>query len=479
MSLEPRPPYAAPAAPRWAAPVVAAVSVVAVVVSSLTTVAVWRLPSTPAQAAARVPSAPPAGSGRTSGAASLATRDADESAILARRGDAVQAHDEDAFLADLDPADPALRAQQSAIFRGLAKVRFSQFRYRTQGRSYPAPGGSKYTVPVHVAGVVATHQLAGYDSGPVVEAQAVTFAFRNGRWWFASDRDDDSQLPAAGHAEPWDDGEVGLAKGRRSLVIGPASQQSTLTKVAAAVDRAVDDDRRFWPVGDGRQRWDGRVVVYVPQAQREFTSLFTGTQQTADGVVAVAIPVYDNVDFQSGGRAYGKINGSRIIINPRYFKPGTSFFAVTLRHEVSHVAAEPITADGTPTWLVEGLAEYVGWRQSDPSRTFFVRGVDRRTAKAINARTFHLHLPASAGFYSGSSATISQRYTEGFLVCAYVQHRYGETKLKAFARRMGAATTSSKEKSVLRSALHQTFGVSQSQLESGVSSWLRQFRIKH
>ena len=76
------------------------------------------------------------------------------------------------------------------------------------------------------------------------------------------------------------------------------------------------------------------------------------------------------------------MTGSRIIINPKYFRPKSSFFAVILRHEVSHVAAEPITASGTPSWLVEGLAEYVGWRQSDPSRTFFARGVDGRTAAA-------------------------------------------------------------------------------------------------
>ena len=38
-------------------------------------------------------------------------------------------------------------------------------------------------------------------------------------------------------------------------------------------------------------------MVYVPRAQREFTSLFRGSQQTADGVVAVALPVYDNVTF--------------------------------------------------------------------------------------------------------------------------------------------------------------------------------------
>ena len=79
-----------------------------------------------------------------------------------------------------------------------------------------------------------------------------------------------------------------------------------------AVDSAVNADLKFWPSGNGRTRWDGRVVVYVPRAQREFTSLFRDSKQTADGVVAVAVPVYDNVRFdESGGRSYGTLSPGR------------------------------------------------------------------------------------------------------------------------------------------------------------------------
>ena len=447
----------------------AALTAVGLAIGGLSTWAVWRLPTRPAASAA------PAS--RPGAAAFVATRDAAERAILDRRGAAVRAHDEAEFLADLDPTNAALRTQQSRIYAGLAKVAFSTFAYHDAGIDEPVDLLLfRYGAKVHVAAVVATHQLAGYDTGPVVEAEAVTFVYRSGRWWFASDRDDDADLPAAGHAEPWDDGEVGVAKGRRSLVIGQGATQSTLTKVAAAVDLAVDADRKFWPVG-GRTTWAGRVVVYLPRAEREFSSLFDGTQQSADGVVAVAIPVYDRVDFEAGGRGFGNVSGSRIIINPRYFKPASSFFKVVLRHEVSHVAAEGITAAGTPSWLVEGLAEYVGWRQSDPSRTFFVRGVDGRTAKAINARSYHLRLPASSTFYLGTPAAISERYTTGFLVCAYLQHRYGEAKLKAFATQMGAATLPSKEPSVLKLALHKTFGLTTTGLQDDATAWLREFTV--
>jgi hypothetical protein len=449
---------------------VAAVTAVGLAVGALSTWAVWRLPVHPKATAAPVP--------RPGAAAFLATRDAAERAILDRRSAAVQTHDEAEFLADLDPTDAALRIQQSLIYAGLAKVTFSAFGYHDAGIDEPTYGLTvKYGAKVHVAAVVATHQLAGYDTGPVAEAEAVTFVYRSGRWWFASDRDDDADLPAAGHAEPWDDGEVGVAKGRRSLVIGQGATQSTLTKVAAAVDQAVDADRKFWPVGSGRTMWAGRVVVYLPRAEREFSSLFAGTKQTADGVVAVAIPVYNRVDFESGGRGFGDVNGSRIIINPKYFKPTSSFFKVVLRHEVSHVAAEGITAAGTPSWLVEGLAEYVGWRQTDPSRTFFARGVDGRTATAINARSYHVRLPASGTFYVGTPAAIEARYTTGFLVCAYIQHRYGEAKLKVFATQMGAATSPSKEPSVLKLALHKTFGLTATQLQNSATSWLREFTV--
>jgi hypothetical protein len=468
--------YAAPPRPRWVVPVVVAIAVPALALSAVSTWAIWQLPTHPVSspvAATPKPAAP-------HGAADTAARAKAEAAILTRRGAAVQAHDEPGFLADLDPANATLRSQQSAIFAGLAKIDFARFSYATNGIDYERPRvAAKYDAPTTIAAVVATHELAGYDTGPVVEAQAVTFVYRQGRWWFASDRDADSSLPAAGHAEPWDSGEARVAKGKHSLVIGESVSQSTLQRVASSVDGAVRADLKFWPAGSGKDRWDGRVVVYVPKAQRDFSSLFAGTTQSADGVVAVTIPVYDNVEFRASGRAYGRITGQRIIINPKYFKPQSSFFETILRHEVSHAAAEPITADGTPSWLVEGLAEYVGWRQPDPAQTFFARGVDRRTANAINARTYRLRLPASSTFYSGSAAAIASRYTTGFLVCAYIQHEYGEGRLKAFAGRMGKATTSAKEPAVLKSALRRTFGLTRTQLEGNVTSWLKQYQIRH
>jgi hypothetical protein len=451
-------------------PLVAVTTAAALLVSGASVWAIWQLPDRPRALAGTT--AGPAGH------ASQAPVERAEAAILERRGAAVQAHDEQAFLADLDPANPDLRLKQVAIFRGLAKLDFAQFGYRLAEGRLPQSARLAYDVPAVIVPVLATHELRGYDIGPVAEAQSVTFVSRQGRWWIGSDSDEEIDLPAAGHAEPWDEGEIGVAHGKHALVIGQADDQATLDRVATALDAAVVRDLKFWPTG-GKNRWDGKVVVYVPEEQREFNSLFAGTKETADGVVAVTVPVYDNVDFEKGGRAYGRMDGTRVIINPTYFKPTSSFFNVVLRHEVSHVAAEPITADGTPTWLIEGLAEYVGWRQADPSRTFFTRGVDPRTAAAMNKGDYHLVLPASRSFYLGSSATIEQRYTAGFLVCAYVQHRYGEARLKTFATLMGAAKTPAQEPAVLKSALHKAFGISQAQLVSGVDSWVRQYRIGH
>ena len=455
---------------RWVIPVVAAVTAVGLTLSGLSVWGIWQLPERPTAAAI-----PDLTGSRVRDSTGVPVESA-EAAILQRRGAAVLAHDQAQFLADLDPTNTALRTQQAAIFAGLVKLPFARFSYRLADGSLPQAAKSAYGVPALIAPVLATHQLRGYDTGPVAEGQSVTFVLRQGRWWIASDRDDEADLPAAGHAEPWDDGQVGVAHGKRSLVIGQADDQATLNRVATSLDQAVAADLKFWPAG-GSHRWDGKVVVYVPEAEREFTSLFAGTKETADGVVAVTVPVYDNVEFVKGGRSYGAVGGTRVIINPTYFKPKSSFFNVILRHEVSHVAAEPITSQGTPTWLIEGLAEYVGWRQGDPSRTFFARGVDQRTAAAMNRGSFHLVLPSSRSFYIGSTATINQRYTEGFLACAYIQRHYGEAKLKKFAAAMAAADTDDQEPAVLKSALHRTLGLTPAQLVRGVDGWIGQYRV--
>ena len=41
-----------------------------------------------------------------------------------------------------------------------------------------------------------------------------------------------------------------------------------------------------------------------------------------------------------------------------------------MTHEITHVATRSVTAVGTPTWLVEGIADYVGFKGTSTSVRF-------------------------------------------------------------------------------------------------------------
>ena len=60
-------------------------------------------------------------------------------------------------------------------------------------------------------------------------------------------------------------------------------------------------------------------------------------------------------------RPDGTVLGARIVLNPATLaRLDAAGRRLLISHELTHIASRSVTSDQMPTWLIEGLADYVG-----------------------------------------------------------------------------------------------------------------------
>jgi hypothetical protein len=232
--------------------VAAAVTVGLLITTSAGAVALRREPAAKDTAAATAPAPSPSAPELTAGERSA--RDSAVKAVLDRRARALLDRNRDAFLADVDRRRPAFVSEQERLFDNLRRLRLRSWRYSVVGE-YGRDLSAVHGGPTWIPATLLRYQLAGYDARPVAEPLAPTFVLRGGRWLLAGDGDVDEDLPTGGHAEPWDVGPIAVAQGNRSLVIGSATDQRDLTRLARSVDDAVRSVRAVFRTGGRAGSW--------------------------------------------------------------------------------------------------------------------------------------------------------------------------------------------------------------------------------
>ncbi|MGW1022403.1 hypothetical protein ACWD4J_01610 [Streptomyces sp. NPDC002577] len=340
------------------------------------------------------------------GPAARDTAAADVRRLLERRADAVLDRDETAYLAT--GRGDAGRAE----FENLADVPLASWEYRLTrfDRS-----GSQATAAVDLR-----YRLDGYDRGAVDAARTLRLERRDGRWYVTSDR------PAKDTAEQlWEQGPVRVVRGAHSLVLGvgrSAEEGAALRRYAALADRAVPAVQDAW--GDG---WAGRVVVLVPKSLDGMAELLGAPASGYRGIAAVTTG-----EAGSSGRA----PADRIMVNPEAFGVLGAFGRrVVLTHETTHVATRAHTSAATPLWLSEGYADWVGYRGT--GRT--AEQAAPELARAVRAGRLPDALPDDEDFgFGGDADRLAEAYEGGWLACRLIARDWGEERLNAFYRAVGA-----------------------------------------
>ncbi|HVW81053.1 MAG TPA: hypothetical protein VHB69_08965 [Mycobacteriales bacterium] len=379
-------------------------------------------------------------------------------ALLTRRGDAVVDHDRKAFMATVDPRASRFRRAQSRMFADLSRVRFASWDYAMSvaGRRPPADA-SRYDGDVWAPrDLTLGYRLAGFDARPTNLRQYPTFVQRQGHWYLASLSDYASRgLVSA--SDLWDYGPVSVVRRSDVLVLGPPSQHATMVGVAADVQTAVPQVTSVWG-----SDWPQRAVVLLPRTMREMALIDQDHEDLRD----IAALTSAEIDDTAGNPAPV---GDRITVNPRNWpKLSPLGQQVVLRHELTHVASESVTGSRMPTWLVEGLAEYVGFKFADVA----VPAAASELQRAVRNGYLPSRLPPDAGF-RGSAKQLAVNYEAAWLACRMIAERFGQTKLVRFYRAVGTSTM--RPRAAVREALA---GVLHLRLARLIALWRASMRLE-
>jgi hypothetical protein len=389
------------------------------------------------------PGKPSSVRGRVVPGVELEARDRAVRALLDVRAAAIRDRDRAAWLSTVDPDNEAFQAQQGRLFDALADVPLSDWTYRLDADSArPASvdldekRGKGWWAPA----VTLTYRITGYDDAPTIEPQRYTFVPRDGAWFIAAD-DDFAEIGRDTTRGLWDSGRVVVVRGRSCIVLGHPSSRSLMRRVATSIDAAVPRVTAVWGTA-----WGQRVVALVPSTQDELKRIVGGN---GDYSQIAALATAELKDLSSG---YHPV-GDRIVINPPTFaKLGSLGRRVVLTHEVTHVATRTASGPEAPAWLVEGFADYIGYRGV---RVPYSASAAELRSAVRRGRT-PTALPADDAF-DGNNKNLAQVYEEAWLAVSLLVEQHGREGLLRFYRAVGRADASP---TALNDAFRRMWGTS-------------------
>lgn len=321
-------------------------------------------------------------------------------ALLDRRAAAVRDVDPAAFDRGLGE-DPAFRAGQRQWFGNVTQLPVAAFAYTLDPASLVRDGRGYWgTVEVSL-------RLAEYDARPVVTRDRYRFERADGRFVLASvsDRAWERDNPTA--AQPWELEPVEVREGHGVLGVFDSGSVAGADDLLAAVEKGIAAMAPRIPLP-----WDRRVVVYAlsrPTFLNSMVGVPGGDPMAIDGLT---FPVMAR-------QGQGRVASTRFVLNPRLLQTAPGSRDRLIRHELVHVALGS-RDDRIPTWLSEGLAEYLSVRTL-PSAERVISG-----AALDAARDGLTELPASDTFNQTDSRA---NYGVSWWVCEAIAETWGEQML--------------------------------------------------
>ncbi|MFR9729183.1 basic secretory protein-like protein [Saccharopolyspora sp. MS10] len=342
--------------------------------------------------------------------------------VLRERSRALLARDEAAFEATLDPAAPGdFRRRQRALFDNLAGVPLAEWDYDV----LDSAGAARASTP----DVVLRYALAGVDEVPTERPVGFTFALRDGRWLLSGD----GRERGESWRGPWDFARCRVVVTPQGVIIAHDGGEDLAERLARELPSAVAAVTDVWGPD-----WRRQVGVLLPQSRQELRAM-VGAEFAVEGIAAVAVA--DEVD--TGAR---RVAGPRVVFNTETAERlSDTSLRVVLRHEMAHVAARADTADGAPMWLLEGFADYVGYRASGlpPER------IAPDLARRVRVGAPPEGPPGDEDFHV-SGGGLDLAYQQSWSLVEHLARRVGERRVVELYRRIAGAGTPAEVEPALR-----------------------------
>jgi hypothetical protein len=323
--------------------------------------------------------------------------------VLSQRVEALKRGDRAAFLDTVDSAaTDEFKVRQGHLFDGLRSLPLEA--YDLQLRTDEAPdlaAGLAARYPgaeaVFLPPVEAHYRLTGIDSIDAVDGYYYTFLLRDGRWRIVSDQDlDDVGLPSARNL--WDYGPVHQqrtahftilhdpADRRRAQTIGTLCEQG-YARLLAVFDKAVPP----------------QIVVVLPHSLDQLREILQATFDLSNFVAFASASVDRDEGWDSTApRVY--------VQDVNLARSRRDFQLQTFHHEFTHVAAFPLAGPFVPSWIHEGVADWMAGGEEDHTAVDGTDGV----------------LPEDWEFTTGGGESILRAYDESTSAMAFLAAKKGK-----------------------------------------------------
>jgi hypothetical protein len=339
--------------------------------------------------------------------------------FLERRATAMLEGDREAFLATVDPADAAFVLRQERLFDGFQKLGLASYELRLTDALWPELTTAREVATYgpnadpRILHVEERYRLEGYDRAPALEDLFLTFVRRGEEWRVASDTDLDDVTLYTGR-KLWELGPIFTRESDHFLYVSHPDQAGAAARILEASERALDRVGERWP-----EPWPERVPILAPSTTEELRRLI---QATFDLDVFVAF-ASSSLDRTRGW----DVVGHRVILNwPNFSAFSDEVQEDILTHELLHVATRGTVGPATPSFVEEGIAE---WVSEDDDAVYL--------GPRVEAGTFDESLPEDHEFRTGSSADILTSYEESAAWGRFAMDRYGVDEVAEFYRLLG------------------------------------------
>ncbi|MEV6526306.1 hypothetical protein AB0M43_30640 [Longispora sp. NPDC051575] len=361
----------------------------------------------------------PAGSLYLSGVVK-AERDKAVTELLARRAKAVKDKNKDAFLADIDKSQPGLLEAQTKQYENLVKMPFSSFSYSMETARYYLSAKpeltAKYRKIVYLPAVSTKFKIAGVDSVETATPYVPIFG-RVGEQWMlvgeAKPGDLDMAMPPGFGTQPWQQDPISVRVTANAVLVYSPADEDRAGGWSNLIEDSIREVKKFRPDG-----WPGKVYAIAVRDKKLYDEYWG--KGKGDKFSAFATTRQDRIPSWSANPGTpAEESGPLVMMNPGSLEKGDSRIEAIMVHEVTHVAMQPVDKGFTPSWIVEGTAEFVesGMKTNMQIRPDWAK--EHLVGKNLD------ELPWARTFYDDDG----ENYTLAWLACMMIADRYGKDKL--------------------------------------------------